>query len=408
MNDYPGSDGFRRSGREPSRSLSGLKVALFTGNYNYLKEGANQALNMLVAHLESRLGATVRVFSPVTTTPAFEPSGTLIPVPSIALPGRPELQLALGLPRTARADIRAFAPDLVHVATPDILCSRAVTFARSLRTPIVASLHTHFETYCDYYGLGWLRPAVEWHLDRFYRRSDMILVPTPSIMQAMAVRHGHDKVRVWGRGVDSDLFAPARRSSAWREAHGLRADEIALTFFGRLVIEKGTDRFAEVVETLRTQGHPVRAVIIGEGPAREQLSAQLPHAIVTGHLTGISLAIAIASTDILLNPSLTETFGNVTLEAMACGLAIVAADVPSTNNLAVDGVSALISPPSASDYAGRVRRLLMDPSLRSTLSRGARSAALQWSWEQVLDTVVGNYRVVLDRYDAGANRKMIR
>ena len=101
-------------------------------------------------------------------------------------------------------------------------------------------------------------------------------------------------------------------------------------------------------------------------------------------------------------------FGNVTLEAMACGLAIVAADVPSTNNLAVDGVSALISPPSASDYAGRVRRLLMDPSLRSTLSRGARSAALQWSWEQVLDTVVGNYRVVLDRYDAGANRKMIR
>ena len=130
-----------------------MRIALFTGNYNYVREGANQALNRLVAHLEQHAGAAVRVYSPVTDTPAFEPAGDLVPVPSIALPVRSEFRLALGLPRATRRDLTRFAPDIIHVATPDILGTRAQTFALDRGTPLVVSLHTRFETYLGYYGL---------------------------------------------------------------------------------------------------------------------------------------------------------------------------------------------------------------------------------------------------------------
>src|SRR6476660_7363076 len=123
-----------------------MRVALFSGNYNYVREGANQALNRLVGDLEAR-GQSFRVYSPITETPAFEPTGTLVPVPSVALPKRREFRLALGLNREFREDIRHFKPDLVHVATPDILGTRAQSFAKLLGVPIVASLHTRFEAY---------------------------------------------------------------------------------------------------------------------------------------------------------------------------------------------------------------------------------------------------------------------
>ena len=124
-----------------------MRIALFSGNYNYLREGANQALNILVRHLEEQAGCTVRVYSPVTDTPAFEPAGTLVPVPSITLPKRTEFRLALNLPREIREDVRRFQPDLIHVSTPDILGTRAQTFAKQLGVPIVASMHTRFATY---------------------------------------------------------------------------------------------------------------------------------------------------------------------------------------------------------------------------------------------------------------------
>ena len=115
----------------------GRELARADVNYNYLREGANQALNRLVDYLEAKAGFEVRVYSPVTDTPAVEPAGTLVPVPSITLPLPKEFQLTLGLPPVIRRDIAAFAPDIVHVSTPDILCTRAQTFAKKLGVPVV-------------------------------------------------------------------------------------------------------------------------------------------------------------------------------------------------------------------------------------------------------------------------------
>ncbi|HWC55993.1 MAG TPA: glycosyltransferase, partial [Sphingomicrobium sp.] len=192
-----------------------MRIALFSGNYNYLREGANQALNQLVGYLERR-GHEVRVYSPVTDTPAFEPKGTLVAVSSVTLPIRTEFQLALGIPTSIRRDIERFAPDLIHVSTPDILCTRAETLAEKLNVPVVASLHTRFTSYFDYYGLGWLRPLAEAHLRRFYRRASCVLAPTPGLVEEMKRLRNDDQVALWGRGVDRDFFSPSRRNAEWR------------------------------------------------------------------------------------------------------------------------------------------------------------------------------------------------
>lgn len=357
-----------------------LRVALFSGNYNYLREGANQALNQLVSHLE-RVGHQVRVYSPVTDTPAFEPAGTLVPVPSVTLPVRNEFQLALGLPAAIRADVERFSPDLVHVSTPDILGTRAETLAERLGIPIVASLHTRFETYLSYYGLEWLRPVVEAHLRRFYRRADCVLAPTAAIVDEMNQLTGDERTVVWSRGVDGWLFSPLRRDSAWRRANGWSEDDVALVFLGRLVREKGVDIFVEVVRSLRAAGRKVRALVVGAGPAEDRLRA-LDDCVFTGHLTGTDLARAIASADIMLNPSTTESFGNVLLEAMASNVPVISADAANGRALLDPGRTGILCR-DTNDYVRAAMRLIDAPEERRRLGTAAREASQAYSWEAV-------------------------
>lgn len=318
-----------------------MRIALFSGNYNYLREGANQALNILVRYLEEKADCSVRVYSPVTATPAFDPEGTLVPVPSIPLPVRSEFRLALGLPRAIRDDIRGFRPNIVHVSTPDILGVRAQTFAKKLGIPVVASMHTRFETYLAYYGLGWAQPTLEAHLNRFYKRSDHVVAPTVALVDDLRALRGDDRVSVWGRGVDAERFHPDKRDMNWRRSLGIADDEIVILFLGRLVLEKGISTFAATVSELQRRKFPVRPLVVGAGPAAQAFEG-LAGTIFTGHLSGLTLATAIASADVMLSPSTTETFGNVILEAMACGLPIVSVDAQNTRSILTDGEDGII------------------------------------------------------------------
>jgi glycosyltransferase involved in cell wall biosynthesis len=381
-----------------------MRIALFSGNYNYLREGANQALNRLVVYLEAKAGCQVRVYSPVGEAPAFEPSGTLVPVPSIALPVRSEFRLALGLPRAIRDDLRKFAPDLVHVSTPDILGTRAQTWAKRMNVPIVASMHTRFESYLDYYGLGWLRPLAEAHLRRFYRRSDHVVAPTPALAAELRRIRGDDHASVWSRGVDRSLFSPMRRDPDLRRAIGLGDDEVALLFFGRLVLEKGIGIFVEVFKELQRRGAPIRALVVGTGPAADRLES-LPGSIMTGHLEEAALASAIASADIMLTPSTTETFGNVVLEAMASGLPVVSADAPSARALLVDGETGMLCPAHEPEaYVNRIMSLLASPDARQRLGSAARLASEAFSWDVACESVMRAYAAVKEarQHDSGA------
>lgn len=372
-----------------------MRIALFTGNYNYVREGANQALNRLVGYLEAEAGHQVRVYSPVTDTPAFAPTGILVPVPSVRLPVRGEFRLALGLPRSIREDITRFAPDIVHVATPDILGTRAQTFAIRHGVPVVASLHTLFETYLDFYHLGWLRPVIEGHLDRFYRRADHVLAPTPVIVEAMRRLRGDDHASVWSRGVDRTLWDPARRDLGWRRALGISDDELVVLFFGRLVLEKSIDKYLQVMAELARRGVPARALAVGEGPARERFG-ELPGAVLTGHLDGADLARAVASADIMLSTSVSESFGNVVLEAMASGLPVVSADVASGRGLLTEGVTGLLCPPlDVGAYADAIERLARDPASRSAMGDAGRRESAAYTWTAASKAVADAYEKVV-------------
>ncbi|ADG11177.1 glycosyltransferase family 1 protein [Caulobacter segnis] len=381
-----------RTIRQPAeeKPAEGLRLALFSGNYNYTRDGSNQALNRLSSYL-IEAGATVRVYSPTTDTPAFEPAGELVSAPSVAIPGRSEYRLALGLTAGLKADLAAFQPTMVHLSAPDLLGAQAGRWGRQAGLPVVASLHTRFETYLSYYGFDWLRPTVERYLDRFYRGCDRVLAPNAPIADLLRAQGLGERVRVWGRGVDRDRFSPERKDMAWRRSLGIADNEIVVAFLGRLVMEKGLDVMADTLARLGDQ--PIRPLIIGDGPARAFLEARAPEAIFAGHLDGDDLGRAVSSADILFNPSLTEAFGNASLEGMAAGLAVLCPRAPSTSALITDGHDGVLAPsPDAETYANAIRSLIAEPLRRLRLSRAARVSSAAYDWRAICADVLDVYR----------------
>jgi phosphatidylinositol alpha 1,6-mannosyltransferase len=381
-----------RSIRHPTeqRPAEGLRLALFSGNYNYTRDGCNQALNRLAGFL-IEAGAQVRVYSPTTRTPAFEPIGDLVSAPSIGVPGRGEYRLALGLTPALRADLKRFRPTLIHLSAPDLLGVQAGRWGRRRGLPVVASLHTRFETYLSYYGLDWLRPSAERYLDGFYSACDRVLAPNAPLAELLAARGMGDRVRVWGRGVDRLRFSPAERDTAWRRAMGIGDSQIAVAFLGRLVMEKGLDVLAETLNLMREK--PIRPLIIGDGPARDFLRSRLPDAVYTGHLDGEALGRAVSSADILFNPSLTEAFGNASLEGMAAGLAVLCPRAPSTSALITDGQDGvLVDQPGSSAYAAALQGLIDEPMRRLRLGRAARNSSARYDWREISGAVLDVYR----------------
>lgn len=375
---------------------SGLRIALFSGNYNMVRDGANKALNRLVRYLLDN-GAAVRVYSPTIPDPGFEPAGDLVSVPSVAIPLRKEYRFATRLPKKVRDDIAAFGPNLIHVSAPDLLGRKAQGVAGELGIPVVASLHTLFQTYLDYYGLGFLRKVGERYLDRFYGRCDYVLVPNELLAEDVRQSTGlGDRVTIWSRGVDHNLWSPDQRDMEWRRAQGYADGEAVLLFFGRLVKEKGLDVFEAVVTELRARGHEVRPLIVGAGPAGDEMQGRIGDAVFTGHIEGRTLAGAVASSDILLNPSTTEAFGNVNLEAMASGVALVSADAPAAIALIRDGETGLLVPAAdVAAYADAVEMLIRDPDRRRRLADAAIEQSKAFRWSAILDRVIDTYRLAV-------------
>jgi phosphatidylinositol alpha 1,6-mannosyltransferase len=378
---------------------SDIRVALVTGNYNYVRDGANQALNRLVDFL-LRQGVNVRVYSPTVEEPAFEPTGDLVSVTSVPIPGRPEYRLGLGLSPRVRRDLKQFAPNVVHIASPDIIGHRAVTWARRNRIAAVASVHTRFDTYLAYYHMQALEPLARGIMRRIYQRCDAILAPSDSIAAVLSAQRMNKYIAIWSRGVDRGQFNPERRDMEWRRSLGIADDEPVISFLGRIVMEKGLDVFSGAIDALAERGAPHRALIIGEGPARPWFEEQLKKqdAIFVGHQEKEDLAHALASTDLFFNPSITETFGNVTLEAMACGLPVVAAVATGATSLVRDGeTGTLVEPGDADAFADALEAYVRDPELRRKHGDAGLAFAKTMDWDRINGAVLNVYRRVIER-----------
>lgn len=368
-----------------------LRVALFSGNYNYVRDGANQALNRLVEYL-LRQGATVRVYSPKVDEPAFEPAGELVGLPNLPIPGRGEYRMPLALSAEVKRDLADFAPNIVHVASPDIAGHRAVTWARERKLPVLASVHTRFETYPRYYNMAFLEPVAEAILRRFYQRCDALVAPSESMATVLCKQGMNDDISIWSRGVDREVFDPSRRDLAWRRDIGIEDDEVAVGFLGRLVMEKGLDVFAQTIAELKKRGVAHKVMIVGEGPARQFFSSAVPDAIFAGFQGGPALGRAVASMDLLLNPSVTETFGNVTLEAMASGIPVVAARATGSTSLVADGKTGrLVEPGDISAFSDAVAAYCTDATLRAAHGAAGEVCSRDYAWDAINGTVAQAY-----------------
>jgi glycosyltransferase involved in cell wall biosynthesis len=370
---------------------SDLRIALFSGNYNYVRDGANQALNRLVGYLLSQ-GASVRIYSPTVENPAFQATGDLVSVPSMAIPFRPEYRIPLSLSRSVRRDLEAFNPNIVHIASPDRVSRKAVKWAKKQNLPVLCSVHTRFETYFRYYNLSFIEPVVEAWIRRLYRKCDALVAPSESFAQVLREQRMNYDIDIWSRGVDRDIFNPGRRDMEWRRGLGISDDIPVIGFLGRLVMEKGLDVFSDTIDQLKRRNVPHQVLVIGDGPARAWFESRIPDAKFAGFQVGADLGRAVASMDMFFNPSVTEAFGNVTLESMACGLPVVAAKATGSQSLVEDKVSGrLITPGAINQFADALQAYCVNTDLRAEHGSIGERRSLDYSWDAINQTVADTY-----------------
>jgi phosphatidylinositol alpha 1,6-mannosyltransferase len=372
-----------------------MRIALFTDTYLPQLNGVSRTLARLVAHLDRR-GHEVFLVSPrVEETPApytvhhHRLAGVPVPV-------YPELLMTRHLDRKGKKLLEAFDPQVVHCATESTVGWSGRRWALRTGRPLVTSFHTNFPDYAREYGMGLLTPLAWSLLRRFHRPALRTLCPSEATLEELRSKAFHPRLGIWSRGVDSDLYSPARRSPEVRRRLAPDGD-VLLLYVGRLAGEKRLDVLMEAFPKVRDASKQrVELVLVGDGPWGDDLRKRSePGGHLTGYLTGTDLAEAYAAADIFVFASDTETFGNVVAEAMASALPVVGADrggVRSTIDHGETGFRAV--PGSADDFARYLLTLVDDEELRRRMGTEGRARAEGMSWTRILDGVVSVYEEV--------------
>jgi len=249
-------------------------------------------------------------------------------------------------------------------------------------------------------NLAWAVPLGERILKRFYARCVEVYAPSESMADLIREKGLAENIHLWTRGVDRALFHPGRRDMEWRRGLGIADTDVVIAFVGRLVLEKGLDVLAATAAELDACAVPHRILVVGDGPAREWIEERLPSAIFLGFQSGPDLARAYASADIFFNPSSTETFGQVTMEAMASALPVVGARAGGTINLVEDGVSGLLTAPDdAAESAEAIARFIADPAFRASAGARGLAHAAEHDWETVNQAVLDRYLTVVENWE---------
>lgn len=321
--------------------------------------------------------------------------------PGMAVPRYPQLRFGLPSAGVLARAWRDGRPDVVHVATEGPLGWSALSAAIGLGIPTATDFHTNFHAYSRHYGFAWLRRPVQAWLRRFHNRAGCTIVPTDELADELA-RLGFERMRVVGRGVDATVFSPAKRSRELRARWGAGEDTPVALCVSRFAPEKNFPLVIEAFRAMRAARPDAKLVLVGDGPMLEELRAMLSGGLgclIAGRLVNGELSAHYASADIFLFPSVTETFGNVTLEAMASGLAVVAHDYAAARQYIRHQRCGLLSAPGNDDaFIHQATSLAQDLEGARTMGRAARVVAERLSW----DSVVGDFERVLARSIAEA------
>jgi glycosyltransferase involved in cell wall biosynthesis len=369
-----------------------MRIALFSEVYWPMVSGVGVTLLRLTDALEAR-GHAVRVYSATYALPPGVPDRPEVHrSPSVPFFLYPDVQWAFPRVREVADDLARFAPDVVHVATEFSLGIAGLKAARQLGFPIIASAHTDYDQYADRYGVPWALRA-GWHYLRwFYGQAHRVLCPS-RIYEEHLHTHGVLHTGVWSRGVDPDVFAPRYRSPGYRAGFGVGADDLLVTYIGRIAREKNLGLLLEAWDLLAPERGSAQLALVGRGPLEDEIRRrEIPGVHVTGLLQDQALSAAYASADIFAFPSATETFGNSLLEAMASGLPSLVAASGGVLEFAEHGKNAwLVEPDSAPAIADALRRLLADAALRRRLADGALATARQRDWDTVYSRLLRDY-----------------
>lgn len=362
-----------------------LRISVVTETYPPEVNGVAMTIGRMVNGLLDR-GHTVQLIRPRqhrNDHPRREQQLEILPLPGFRIPFYRELRMGFPAGRLLTEQWRHTPPDVVHLVTEGPLGSSALNAARRLGLRVVSDFHTNFHSYSRHYGAGILAQPLIDYLRRFHNRAHSTLVPTEELAEELRAL-GFVKLGVLARGVDTKLFSPDHRDPKLRQSWGAGPDDLVMLCVGRIAAEKNLQLALAAYEALRTIRPTARLVLVGDGPMASRLRARYPDVVFPGMRTGADLAAHYASADIFLFPSLTETFGNVTLEAMASGLAVVAFDYAAAHRHIVHGHSGLLAACDApSSFIAAVRQLADDPALVPQLGLAARQAVAKFDWEQI-------------------------
>jgi glycosyltransferase involved in cell wall biosynthesis len=303
----------------------------------------------------------------------------------LPIPGYPGLKMGLPAKSRLRQHWQIWRPDLVHVITEGPLGWSALSVAEAMHIPVVADFHTNFHSYGRHYGWGWFSQFIYGYLRHFHNRAQLTLVPTRGMRERL-IADGFKRLEVVARGVDTHLFHPKKRDAELRLKWGLGPEDLAVLYVGRLAAEKNLPVVLSAFDAIQKVESRAKLVLVGDGPARATLETEQPNYIFAGIRRGEDLASHYASADVFLFPSLTETFGNVTLEAMASGLAVVAYDYAAAAEHMTHQESGLLVPyDDTPAFIQAAQSLAQSASLRSRIRAGAVLTCEPLGWEQVLD-----------------------
>jgi glycosyltransferase involved in cell wall biosynthesis len=362
-----------------------LQIAFVTETYPPDVNGVAMTVGRLVNGLLARGHQVqlIRLRQGDDDVPRQEDGLEIVPQPGLCVPFYRQVKLGLPAGQTLRRLWQHQKPDVVHIFTEGPLGGSALRSARHLRVPVSSSFHTNFHLFSSHYGLGLLAAPIIAYLRRFHNSTACTLVPTAELAGELQ-QLGFLNTRILARGVDVRLFSPARRSQGLRAAWGAAPETRVALYVGRLAAEKNLDLVFQAYRVLRESCPDTRLVLVGDGPLAVKYQAQYPEALFCGVQRGEDLATHYASADVFLFPSLTETFGNVTLEAMASGLAVIAFDYAAARHYLEHHHNGLrIALGDTRAFIEAARELGRNPERGRWLGRNARAAVEKLDWERV-------------------------
>ena len=370
-----------------------VKVAIVTETYPPEVNGVASTIARFIRGL-AELGHDITLIRPrqgLKDKPRNESHFKEILTVGIPIPGYSALRM--GIPQKNRL-IKQWSidrPSLVHIVTEGPLGWSALEAAKKLNIPICSDFRTNFDAYSTHYGLSCLKSPIQRYLRYFHNNSHFTMVPTQALKNQL-VSHGFERLRVLARGIDTELFNPSKRSHELRNQWGVKDQQKVVLYVGRLASEKNLQVTVDAFRAMLQVNPNLKMVWVGDGPQKGALKLSCPNSVFTGVQTGEALATHYASGDLFLFSSLSETFGNVTLEAMASGLAVLAYDYAAARQFIDHGVNGFLADPNeANSFINQGLELMKENCDIQNLRAYARQTTLEISWDKVTKKLENNY-----------------